>query len=119
MATRQEPGMLGRVYSLGGVEGQYGRGRQIDSNWEVFPGTTGRQILGSNSKRISALIQNDLTSTGNVTLGLGDITTGTEYTCQLRPGDSFQIDFNFPWTGVVGAVPSAACALWVSEISVP
>ena len=120
MAPRQEPGMFGEVYSLAGLKGVKNRGRQVDTKYLTFAPTTGDQIIGSNSNRIAAIFQNSPASAGNISIALGDISTGSDYTCTLTPGQSFQIDYAFPWTGVVvGYALAGGCSLFVTEISVP
>jgi len=119
MADRYEAGYMGTLVSLGGVKGMPNRGRKLYSQYEAFVGADGRIVLGSNPGRISAIIQNVYTSAGHVVVALGDIVSGTEYTAYLQPGQSFQIDYNFPWTGIVLLNPQSTAICWVTEISVP
>jgi hypothetical protein len=80
--------------------------------------TTGDQILGSNPKRVAALIVNDGDDIVYLKLGSGPavINSGLRINPQ---GGSFQIDRNFPWAGdVYGIVITTTSVVVVTEVSV-
>lgn len=112
MAVNYEPGCFGSLVSLGGILGGQNRGRKIEMLIHSTP-ATGAQVLGSNPRRIAAIIQNRSAVTLNVFF---DYTT---IACTLLPGENLQIDKDFPWTGEV-FVQNAAGAnpVYTIELSV-
>ena len=104
------------IISLGGVPGLPNHGRIIRKFWNnvLIPDV---QITGDNPRRISCLIMSDASSPDylDICLGLNDGSNPIT----LWPGDSLQIDKDFPWTGAIYAYSSALGALLNSvEISV-
>lgn len=116
MAIYQEAGYAGQLYSLGGVLGTLGRGRQSETVLVSISSAAVVQLLSGNVKRVSAMIYNG--SGMNITLSLGDIAQQTIY---LANGSTLQIDPDFPWTGLVYASGDSAVAgnVRVTEVSVP
>lgn len=118
MATRQEPGYVGQLVSLGGFKASNkDRGRQVDSRQDTLNNSE-VNILPSNGRRISALIY-VYTATVPVGISFGELTTSSDYSFFLSAGDSFQIDYQFPWTGVVIAATSGVALIYTTEVSVP
>jgi hypothetical protein len=93
-----EPGYRGKLISLGGVVDERGYGRQYYSGASTVL-TTLTNLLPPNPKRISAFIQNF--GPDHIYLCLGE--SVLYFFADLGYRDSFQIDANFPWTGVVNA----------------
>ena len=115
MSLVQEPGYNGTLISLGGVKGTSGRGRQCNSNG-VSVTTTRVQVLPSNSKRISCLMNNIGSDTIWLILGnaADDVVSG------IIPNGSYQIDALHPWTGGIYAfVNTTPSTLSFAEMSVP
>lgn len=104
------------LVSLGGVLGVPFIGRQADINTHHVS-TTRRQLLGNNSRRIAALLVASKANDDTVPVYLAD---SSDATVILSPGDSFQIDYNLPWTGSVYGISTGADeVINVTEISVP
>jgi hypothetical protein len=109
-----ETGHVGQLLSLAGVAGVPGRGRE---SVPLAVATAGiGQILPANPRRISAIVQNKSDTVG-FRLYLGDTTVSG---FEIKPGGTFQIDGDFPWTGLVliEAVGGTASAYSV-DVSVP
>lgn len=120
--TYTETGNLLPLLSLGGVLAQPGQGRTISSNSFTLSTVLGaQQIMDSNPKRISAVIQNvdDLASPGSyIEVFLGGLNT---IPLILAPYGTLQIDRDFPWTGCVWANHfnnSNAPIVLIDEVSV-
>lgn len=110
--TVYESGGYAGIVSLAGVV-SVNRGRKMLLGSVSAP-TTGVQAFDNNPRRISALIQNR----GSVNLNVYfDLTT---LAVVLLPGESFQIDQNYPWTGQVTVQGAGATCnpVYVNEVSV-
>lgn len=119
MSIRQEPGYAGQLISLGGFKSSSkDRGRQVESRIDSLNNSE-VVVLPANSRRIAAIIYIQATTTQPVGIAFGELTTSSDYTVLLNSGDVFQIDYNFPWTGVVIAACAAAATIYTTEISVP
>lgn len=115
---QQENGVMGPIYSLAGIPGVPGRGRVIDQTLKAC--TTATLMLApANGNRISLLIQNFISSADAVGIHLGDDAFASNYFF-IYPGQSFQIDKDFPWTGaVLGICQTSTATVSVNEVSVP
>lgn len=112
----QEAGFSGTLVSLGGVSGVRYRGRQTTGEViTVEAATPNTLLLASNPRRLAAIVQN--IGAANIALTFGAEGVGNEG-LTLAPGVSFQIDYNFPWTGDVRGVANTVKA-WVQEVNVP
>lgn len=94
MAIARESGAFSKLVSLGGVVQTNGRGREMYHAQVTIP-AAGVCVLNNNPKRISAIIQNIGTVVHSICF---DPNTISLY---VYPGQSFQIDSDFPWTGEV------------------
>jgi len=90
-------GFNGRRVSLAGSLGAAGRGLKMWSNMPAPPITTGCILISSNPGRLFALFTNE----GTVDVQIAFDNTWSNGLHTLRPGGSFQIDDQFPWTGPV------------------
>lgn len=118
MSIRQEAGYVGQLVSLGGFKASgKDRGRQVESRQDTLNNSE-VNVLPSNGRRISALIYVQ-SATAPVGISFGELTTSADYSMFLAAGDCFQIDYNFPWTGVVIAATSGVALVYTTEISVP
>lgn len=114
----QEAGFYGaQLYSLSGKPGSKYRGRQCQTSW-ISLNNSFQLVFGENGNRISALIILSNVATAPMYISLGQVATGTEQ-FPLYPGQSFQIDGNFPWTGSVYAQTAGVGVIFATEISVP
>jgi len=110
----REQGYVGRVVSLAGVVGMEGRGRESYNDLIPMVGSTGRLILTSNSRRISAIIQNRIA--GDLYITLGEEYNGLGIV--LFQNQSLQIDRDFPWTGDIRGFSLTSGNVGVIEISI-
>ena len=120
MGTKnQEPGFFGSndLISLGGIRARYGRGRQSETT-QIAYNTPYVNVLPANVQRISAIIKNNMATGTTFYLCFGEAQIGTDY-FPLDPGQSLQIDQNFPWTGMVNGTGTGAGFLYITEVSVP
>ena len=119
MATvNSEPGYYGNeLISLGGMIATHNRGRKIET-WSIAYNTPYFNILSANGNRISAIINNALSPGQTLFLVFGEALVGTDY-FPLLPGQSLQIDKDFPWTGMVNGVGTGASFVYVTESSIP
>lgn len=118
MSIRQEPGYDGQLVSLGGFKSSSkDRGRQVESRQDTLNNSE-VNVLPANSRRIAAMIYIS-TATAPVGISLGELTTSADYTVFLNAGDTFQIDYQLPWTGVVIAATTGVALIFTTEISVP
>lgn len=114
MAISRESGCLGREQSLGGLWSKDGAGRLCESQNLTVTTAAVLRVLSENQRRICALIENR--GTGVLTLDFG---ASGIYSIAIRDGGSFQIDDNFPWTGIVNAIAeTASCTVWATEVSI-
>jgi hypothetical protein len=109
-----EPGHGGELVSLAGVKGRKWYGRQLISGY-VTPNNTNVLILGSNPKRISAVIVN--IGSNDVYLEFGE-TSADNTKLMIKPGGSFQIDALFPWTGQVNVFSAASNNVSFVEVEI-
>lgn len=111
----REQGHSGDLVSLGGLVDNSSRGRVNTGDSQTI--TTAVQIMPANSRRISALINNN----GPDDLYIfGLAISGATAWAVIRSGGSFQIDRDYPWTGEVTVqAVSGSCGVFWSEISLP
>lgn len=111
MPIAKESSYNGQLKSLGGVLGTMNFGRQVETD-SLTADTTARVLVPENLRRLSLLFQN----TG-AQIVYWSVHTGS-YMAVL-PGQSAQIDENFPWTGAVEVITAAGSSdvLW-TEVSV-
>jgi hypothetical protein len=119
--TDRETGSNQKLISLGGVIGQAGLGREVNTTLLTMAVGVLQYALAANPKRISALIVNN----GDVALAsqyvgvyIGENNTGPFF---LTEFGSFQIDENFPWTGSVyiAYLGAGSPVISITEVSVP
>ena len=115
---QQEAGHTGQIMSLGGLLSSRSSGRVVNS-WGVnLSGTTVQTPVGENQKRISLYIYNLLSSANQIIVRLGPILS-TDDVVYLQPGEGFQIDNDFPWTGPVSVVaPVGTATTLIEEIAI-
>lgn len=108
-----ESGGYAKIVSLAGIVSTSNRGRRMWVQSHNAP-ITGVQVFSDNPRRVSALIQNR----GAVNLNIYFELTATALV--LLPGESLQIDQNYPWTGQiwVQGVGAACNPVYVNEVSV-
>lgn len=98
--TLYDGGYVGQLVSLAGVKGRDGLGARVWSSQPAPPATgAGVEVMGPNPSRLWALITNE--GTVDVQLAFDNVFTNGLFT--LRPGGSFMINKNLPWTGTVHA----------------
>lgn len=71
-------------------------------NTAVVAGATSTQLLSPTGERIIAILTNDGVDT--VYLKLGNPPAVVNSSLRILPGQSFQIDKDFPWTGAVQGI---------------
>lgn len=110
----REDGCIAELVSLAGVKGRSGLGREVKGiarlATNAYP-----EIVNSNLRRLSCILQNSGTS--NIWLYLGNADNYSEFL--LVPGGSFQIDKDFPWTGAIRAYAVGSESVTGAEILVP
>jgi hypothetical protein len=118
--TDRETGSNIALVSLGGVIGQKGFGRTVDTN--IFTVTAGVMyyVLTPNPKRISAIIMNngDAANPGAaLAVYVGENNAGPFVLCEFG---TFQIDSSFPWTGsvYVAYIGAFSPVVAIAEVSV-
>lgn len=102
MTTFYEPGSALPITSLAGVVSLPGQGRVVTNGTQAVSAPA--NLLPSNPKRISAVIQN-IDTTDKILVYLGP--AGGQAPIYLLPGGTLQIDKDFPWTGEVNVWSSA------------
>jgi len=103
------------LVSLSGIPGVDHRGRQARAIY-IIPAVTTSQVIDQNTHRIAMILQT--TGLCDIQLGLGEPATAA--CIILRPGQSFQIDQNFPWTGSVQALAADTSGVLTGyELSTP
>jgi hypothetical protein len=111
-----EAGNAGLLISLGGIIGRIGAGREIASDYLTSVGGNYVQVLDSNPKRLSAIVQNRGTDLLLVAFGEMSVSGSA---ILIDPHGSFQIDQNFPWTGPVFVTSPTNVDFSIFEVSVP
>lgn len=114
----EEPGLQTSLVSLGGIAGQYGRGR-LSTDHSVEATTTAAPVLPANVKRIWASIQN-IDAAQVVYLAQGEDPTATNALCCLYSGGAaWLINQDNPWTGDVRALADGGTPqLLITEVTV-
>ncbi len=79
-------------------------------NEAVVAGLTSTQLVGPSGERIVVILTNDGTDT--VYLKLGNAPAVINSSLRMLPGQSFQIDKDFPWVGAVHGI----CATTASNV---
>ena len=119
-----EPGSLNLLESLGGMKSRIGRGRSIEQ-YVITPGDSVVLLaLPANSNRVAAIIQN-VPLPKCASPHVCEVWFGDQYNLwngiYLDPGQTLQIDKDFPWTGGIGvrcAEAGQSCQVNAIELSV-
>jgi len=111
----REPGFQGRLYSLGGVVGEPGQGRQGIRHLITLTGGVGQIGMPANPRRISATIQ-IFNGTADLQVFFSDDTEGPAFI--LAPRDMLQVDWNLPWTGAVYLFSSGTMSVLCNEVTI-
>ncbi len=71
-------------------------------NDAVVAGTTSTQLIGPSGERIVVILVNDGTDT--IYLKLGNPPAVINSSLRILPGQGFQLDKDFPWTGAIQGI---------------
>lgn len=110
-----ESGFSGSLYSLGGIKGKEGAGRQSQRYVVGLSAGVGAIGIPANGKRISATVQ-FTNSQADLQVFFGDSIYGPVF--YLRPYDLLQVDADLPWTGAIYLFSAAAVSVIISETTV-